>query len=224
MIAEGLLKWMLDVLETYPVGLGANQLAHASVDAIELATAGWPKTWRDLVGGLPKAKNPLSDEEATAELALTEEVLEAGTDERRAPLRSAQAAVELLAVLFRQCSKEREFLADQYRSDNPAARSFVNEMAFLDDQGDTPVSDLLVRIFRERILNRHLWVAMRKLQYQSDYTFLVETDDGRVRLRAKDGPVLTNPRLRTALTFLRDIHLVDENGLTKRGERLAESA
>jgi hypothetical protein len=64
---------------------------------------------------------------------------------------------------------------------------------------------------------------MRKLQYQRDYTFLVETDDGRVRLRAKDGPVLTNPRLRTALTFLRDIHLVDENGLTKRGEHLAEA-
>jgi len=153
-------------------------------------------------------------------------VLEAGTDERLAPLRSAQAAVELLAVLFRQCRKARTFLAGEYRGDNPEAtgRSFVSELAFLDGQGDTPVSDLLMRVFKERILNRHLWVAMRKLQYQRDYTFLVETDDGRVRLRAKDGPVLTNPRLGPALTFLRDIHLIDENGLTKRGERLAEVA
>jgi hypothetical protein len=222
---ESLLKWLLDVLETYPAGLGADQLAHAAVDEMELAKTGWPKTWGKLVSNLPTAKNPLSEDEATAEFALTAEVLQAGTDERRAPLRSALAAVELLAVLFRKCHQERAFLASQFGGDHPeaAGRSFVNELAFLGDQDDTPVSDLLVRIFKERILNRHLWVAMRKLQYQRDYTFLVETDDGRVRLRAKDGPVLTNPRLGPALTFLRDIHLVDPNGLTKRGERLAES-
>jgi len=46
----------------------------------------------------------------------------------------------------------------------------------------------------------------------------------RMRLRAKDGPVPTNPRLRPALTFLRDLHLVDKSGLTKRGRRLAGAA
>jgi hypothetical protein len=159
-------------------------------------------------------------------LALSGEVMEAGTGAEKAPLRSAQAAVELLAVLFRQCNDRRAFLAKQHGGDQieGAARSFANEMAFLEAHADVPLRDLLVRVFRERILNRHLWVAMRKLQYQRDYTFLVEMDDARMRLRAKDGPVFTNPRLRPALTFLRDIHLVDENGLTKRGERLAEGA
>jgi hypothetical protein len=48
---------------------------------------------------------------------------------------------------------------------------------------------------------------------------LYEADNGRVRLRGKDGPVFTNPRLGPALTFLADIHLLDAQGLTERGRR-----
>jgi hypothetical protein len=129
-------------------------------------------------------------------------------------------------VLARQCAGDRKFFSAQHGGDHPDApgRSFASELAFLDGQGNTPIPDLLRLIFRKRILQRHLWVAMRKLQYQRDYTFLVETHDGRLRLRAKDGPVPTSPRLGPALTFLRDLHLVDENGLTKRGSRLASAA
>jgi hypothetical protein len=220
---EALLKWLLDVIETYPGGLGADQLVAAAVDALDIERAGWPTTWRRLVDALPKARNPLSEEEATSEWMLSAEVMEAGTGAKKAPLRSAQAAVELMAVLFRQCNEQRAFIAKQHGGDHvdAAARSFANEMAFLEANADIPLRDLLVRVLRERILNRHLWVAMRKLQYQRDYTFLVESDEGRMRLRAKDGPVFTNPRLGPALTFLRDIHLVGEDGLTKRGETLA---
>jgi hypothetical protein len=223
---EALLKWLLDVIETYPDGLGADQLVAAAVDALDIEGAGWPTTWRRLVDALPKARNPLSEEDATSEWMLSAEVMEAGTGAEKAPLRSAQAAVELMAVLFRQCNEQRAFIAKQHGGDHvdAAARSFANEMAFLEANADIPLRDLLVRVFRERILNRHLWVAMRKLQYQRDYTFLVESDDGRMRLRAKDGPVFTNPRLGPALTFLRDIHLVGEDGLTKRGETLAHAA
>jgi hypothetical protein len=39
---DGLLKWLLDVLETHPAGLGADQLAGAAVDALDIAKAGWP--------------------------------------------------------------------------------------------------------------------------------------------------------------------------------------
>ena len=42
--------------------------------------------------------------------------------------------------------------------------------------------------------------------------------------RAKDGPVLTNPRLDNALSFLRDVHLLDDSGLTDTGRALAEAA
>ena len=46
--------------------------------------------------------------------------------------------------------------------------------------------------------------------------FLIETDDGLVRLRDKDGPVYTNPRLPVRPSDLRDIHLLDDGGLTPR--------
>jgi hypothetical protein len=44
-----------------------------------------------------------------------------------------------------------------------------------------------------------------------------------LRLRDVDGPVFTNPRLGPALTFLRDIHLIDDQGLTNRGARAVGS-
>jgi hypothetical protein len=198
----------------------------AAMDRLEISQTSWPKTWSKLVSGLPKASHCLDADESTSELALSWEVMEAGTDERQAPVRSAQAAVELLAVLGRQFADERKFLAAQHGGDNPNApgRSLATELAFLDQHSGTSIPDLLRLILKNRILQRHLWIAMRKLQYQRDYTFLVETHEGRLRLRAKDGPAPSNPRLGPALTFLRDIHLFNEDGLTKRGDRLASAA
>jgi hypothetical protein len=223
---EALLKWLLDTLEGHPAGLGANQLVAAAVDALAFDDAGWPKTWRRLVADLPEARNVLSKDEPASELALSDDVMTAGTGAERAPLRSAQAAVELLAVLFRRCNGERPFLARQHGVGRAGdtARSLPVELAFLESLQDISLRDLLRRVLRERVLDRHLWVAMRKLQYQRDYTFLVENEEGRMRLRAKDGPVFTNPRLAPTLTFLKDIHLIDGNGLTNRGQRLAGAA
>ena len=65
-----------------------------------------------------------------------------------------------------------------------------------------------------------MWIALRKLRYQGDYTFLLEPDNGRVRLRDMDGPVYTNPRLGPAVTFLRDIGLLNAEGLTADGLRV----
>ncbi|MDA9420975.1 hypothetical protein [Bradyrhizobium sp. CCBAU 53380] len=226
MAYEALLKWLLDTLELHQSGLTTDQLIDAALERLDIAQAGWPERWSEIVAELPQASHCLASDEPTSELALNFAILEAGTDEGQAPVRSAHAAVELLAVLARQCAGDRKFFAAQHGGDHPDApgRSFASELSFLDGQGNTQIPDLLRLIFKKRILQRHLWVAMRKLQYQRDYTFLVETHDGRLRLRAKDGPVATNPRLGPALTFLRDLHLVDENGLTKRGSRLASAA
>jgi hypothetical protein len=57
----------------------------------------------------------------------------------------------------------------------------------------------------------------------NDYTFLIESDDGRVRFRAGNGPVLTNPRLGPAITFLEDIHLIGAAGVTAQGKSLIEA-
>jgi len=79
-------------------------------------------------------------------------------------------------------------------------------------------------MIEDRVIRRHLWVGLRKFRAQGDYTFLIETDDGRVRRRAVDGPVFTNPRLGPALTFLRDVHLIDDKGLTALGEKLVSAS
>lgn len=84
---------------------------------------------------------------------------------------------------------------------------------------EQPIEHALAELIKQRILDRHLAVAFQKMR-AGDYTFLFELDDGRLQLRRKAGPVLTNPRLRPAITFLRDIHLLDDNGLTPAGRRL----
>jgi hypothetical protein len=55
-----------------------------------------------------------------------------------------------------------------------------------------------------------------------DYTFLFEANDGLLRLRSKYSPVLTTPRLGPAITFLEDVGLLDEQGVTARGATLLE--
>ena len=103
-------------------------------------------------------------------------------------------------------------------------RSLVTELRFLDEHRQEDFSKFIARLIEERVIRRHLWVGLRKFKYQGDYTFLIETDDGRVRRRAMDGPVFTNPRLGPAITFLRDIHLIDDNGLTARGREVLGAA
>ncbi len=197
------------------------------MDALDAAGAGWPGTWRQLVAALPPAANPQSRSERTSERALSAAALEAGRGEERSEVASARAAIELLAVLHRRCEPRRALVASELGGDGidgAAFRSLASELAFLDDHQDAPLEQTLTRLLRERVLERHLWVAMQKLRHQGDYTFLVEADDGKMRVRAKDGPVPTNPRLDNALTFLRDIHLLGPSGLTGPGRELAEAA
>ena len=172
------------------------------------------------------AANSQSRTEQKSERALSEVVLNAGRGEERADVASARAAIELLAVLHKRCAPNRTLLAVELGGegiDGAAFRSLASELAFLDAHQDAPLNQTLIRLMRERVLDRHLWVAMQKLRHQGDYTFLLEADDGKIRVRAKDGPVLTNPRLSNALTFLRDIHLLGPSGLTELGRKLAEA-
>jgi len=97
----------------------------------------------------------------------------------------------------------------------------VSELAFLDAHETMPLPRLLDRIIGERVIGRHLQVALNKLQFQGSHTFLFESDEGRLRPRNVDGPAFTNPRLDSAITFLKDINLLDKNGLTDRGRALA---
>lgn len=221
---EALLKWILDTVEGHTTGIEPSRAIAEAVDALDAAGAGWPGTWRQLVAALPLATNPQSRSEQTSERALSDAALDAGRREERSEVANVRAAIELLAVLHRRCAPDRALLASELGGegiDGAAFRSLASELAFLDAHQDAPLGQTLIRLLRERVLDRHLWVAMQKLRHQGDYTFLLEADDGKIRVRAKDGPVLTNPRLENALMFLRDIHLLGPSGLTELGRELA---
>ena len=137
----------------------------------------------------------------------------------------ALSALRLLAVLCLRTHSARSTVHEQFKGlDDSAFHSLWTELNFLDQHVDDPLERFIARLIEQRIMRRHLWVAMRKLRYQGDYTFLIEADNGRVRLRGKDGPVFTNPRLAPAITFLKDILLIDKNGLTSDGRRVLAEA
>jgi hypothetical protein len=102
--------------------------------------------------------------------------------------------------------------------------TLVTEQAFLSRLPSVAFPAAVSALMRERIINRHLWVAHLKFRYQGDYTFLLEADEGRVRLRAPSGPVFTSPRLGPALSFLSDLRLIDDNGLTTAGQNVVGAA
>jgi hypothetical protein len=221
---EALLKWVLDTIEAHTAGIEPGLAIAEAVSDLGIAEAGWPDTWRQLVAALPLAVNPHSRTERTSERRLAQSTLDAGRGAQRADVASARAAIELLAVLHQRCAPHRDLLAKQLGAEGAAFRSLASELSFLDAHQDMPLAETLARFLRDRVLERHLWVALQKLRYQGDYTFLVEADQGKLRVRAKDGPVLTNPRLDNALSFLRDVHLLDDSGLTDTGRALAEAA
>ena len=100
---------------------------------------------------------------------------------------------------------------------NDAFHSLLSERAFLRRYESHDFWGLIARLVEERVIRRHLAVAMRKLRQQKDYTFLIESQNGRLRRRKQDGPVYTNPRLQPAITFLKDIHILGGQGLTSHG-------
>jgi hypothetical protein len=123
--------------------------------------------------------------------------------------------LKLLAVVVKRIEANGAAMhAELGHLDREGFHSLVTEMAFLDTGKDERFTRIVARIIEERVIKRHLWVAHRKFRYQADYTFLIEVDDGRVRPRSQSGPVFTNPRLGPAITFLRDLRLIDSHGVT----------
>lgn len=215
---EALLKYMLDVLVDQPAGMSPRRLVERCTDGIAAAMDSPPASWAAWIARTVPRQNAW-DEDPASDFALAAEVMGAGRNERRhCGPQTALAAIRLLGILHRRLQDEDHDLhAALGGLPDPMFRSLLTEHRFLDQRSDADLRATLFALLEERVLARHLWVAMRKLRYQNDYTFLVEMDDGLVRLRALDGPVYTTPRIGSALTFLRDCHLVGANGLTQQG-------
>lgn len=222
-----ILKLALDVLGGSTTGMPLEALVGQSTSRLMAALSGYAtENWADLCASLTPASDPVSDKDPMSEVSLQRAALSSARLETLASEDSARCSIVLLAVLHKRFGGLVERIAHELPvlAHGDFLRSLVTELRFLDEHAGEPLKVLLARIVRQRVLDRHLWVAIQKFRGPGDYTFLLESDDGRVRLRQKDGPVLTNPRLSSAVTFLEDIHLLSANGTTQAGLRLIQAA
>ena len=220
---ETLLKFTLDTLGDYPSGITLSRLIPLCVNQLAQSLTDTPLTWPAYRDAITLAPNAYDSQDAGSEAALSSAIIRAGrSDETVCAPETAAKAITLLAILHRRVRDESHDMTEPLGVFDPDAfRSLLSETRFLEHHSDENFRATLEKLLEERIIRRHLWVALRKLRHQGDYTFLIETDEGRLRLREKDGPVYTNPRLGPAISFLQDINLLDENGLTDLGKEAA---
>ncbi|WP_434718078.1 hypothetical protein P5W98_14290 [Paraburkholderia sp. A1BS-2L] len=220
-----LLKYLLDVLGGSPSGMSMGRLLSAIVPRITAELGEDVLTWQHLVDSIEMAKNAWSDGPA-AEWMLQNAITARASDVALSTSECAANALRLLAVLYARFIDQLERMQSELPvlSRSPYLPSIVSELNYFKARAGESISDILNRLLRERIIERHLWVAIQKLRSQGDYTFLLETDDGKVRVRQKDSPSFTNPRLAPAISFLGDIYLVDDSGLTAAGKKILEAA
>jgi hypothetical protein len=215
---ESLLRYLLEVLTEHPGGVPMAPLLTTVVTRLLAVPKHCPATWADLEKSVPVPQNAWSNDE-DAEYSLCTELLAPKAAQALTAPR-AYLALRLLALLGKRLRPERERIASVLA---PFARersqTVLSELAFMDDRHDLPVEQALAQFIRQRVVDRHLAVALQKMR-GGDYTFVFEIDEGRVRWRAPAAAVLTNPRLRSAIAFLRDIHLLDDGGITDLGRKV----
>jgi len=222
---ETLLKSLLNQLEAYPTGCPLDQLISEAVSKVRACLKINPRDWSAFVVAQHLSKNAASTTDTNSEWMLTRHSWIGQNRHGMSDSEQCASAVHVLAVVQKRMAPRRaEVMAELSSLDPQGFHSLLTELTFLEQNASLGFEDLLKRLYLERVVRRHLWVAMRKLRYQGDYTFLIDTDDGLVRKRGDDGPVWTGPRLGNAITFLEDIGLLGEKGATERGHRELEAA
>jgi hypothetical protein len=215
---ETLLKYVLDLLESYPAGITLAELIGESVENLRSSVDNWPNTWESHILQTPT-------DEPESEKSLSTSSLKAARPKRLCSPEGAWHALELLAVVHARARDVKQEIHNEFKRFDPAVfHTLLSEIDFLESHSSDDFVVTLKKLIEQRILKRHLWIALKKLRYQGDYTFLMECDEGRVRLRAKDGPVFTNPRLVRAVSFLKDTHLIDGEGISEQGRRVLGAA
>jgi hypothetical protein len=222
---ETLLKFALDTLETYPAGISLATLIGRCVSRIEEEAPSVPASWKQFVAETKPAANPWKADDEDAEAHLADFAGVGAGENEVCPPESAWAALQLIAVVSQRARQRSELIAAELGGLNQEGfHSLVTEGAFLSSIQQLSFSGALAQLIEQRVIKRHLWVAHRKFRHQGDYTFLIEADEGLLRLRATSGPVFTNPRIGSALGFLADLYLIDDTGLTALGRKLVAAS
>ena len=211
----GLLRHSLDVLGTDPAGLEPVTLIDTAADQAIDALFG--------IEDLAHAPTAIWEDVVAAAAGANARALEKSLSGLRAPAvapaPTIAAALQLIAVVQARVEARADLSSEVARRFQMGAfgRALTTELAFLQARGAMSVTDLIRELIAQRIVNRHAQVAAQKFVRQRDYTFLFEQADGRLRRRGVYDPVLTTPRLGPAITFLRDMGLLDGAGLTSTG-------
>lgn len=216
---ESLLRFVLEVLSEFPGGIALDELLREVVGRLLGVPEHAPSTWAELEKSVTVSDNAWS-EEPDAEWLLVETLMGVRIE---APFTAdiAYQALRLLAVLSRRLRPECDQIAKVLApAKHETSQTIFTEPQFVWMRKELPIEQTLAQLIQKRVLDRHLSVAFQKMR-AGDYTFLFEMDEGRLRFRKKAGPVLTNPRLGPAIRFLHDIHLLDNDGITNAGMRVA---
>ncbi|OIR00310.1 hypothetical protein GALL_175620 [mine drainage metagenome] len=201
---EAILSAALTLLETAP--RRRMTLADLTDELIGFAELAGDQTWEDFSLGLAD-EAAAAREHAQAMLSAMEE---GETAEQ------VRLAVTLIAILYDRSSAAKS-LIEEALSGADYFQSLRTEVQFLDRARTGWASRVIADLIRERVLKRHMWVASRKFRNQKAYTFHMEPEEGQLRYRSHFRVSPSSPRLDQALRFLRDINLIDENGITERG-------
>ena len=138
--------------------------------------------WESFLAAHPAPANCLDPNEHTGEFHLQRELMRKMRLDGVCEPADAWLAVKLLAVLYNRVRSSPEDPGEELgKLDASLVRSLVTERRYLDVHAKEDFTAFIARLIEERIIRRHLWVGLRKFRAQGDYTFLIETDDGRVR-------------------------------------------
>lgn len=87
------------------------------------------------------------------------------------------------------------------------SKNFASFRKFMFESVDREAADVYADILSNWVVGQHIRVAMRKLRHQTQTTFKVAIEDGRYIFIEDFDPTYTNPRLKQAFRFLRDLGL-----------------
>ena len=195
---------MIDAAPRRRMSLG--ELTDELGDYVEIASG---VSWDDFSTAINAAADTASAQKyATAML----DAMNAGDTSEQ-----VQNAISLIAILSEKAMAETA-LVEEALSGADYFQSLRTEANFLDRNRSVDARRVISDLIRERVLKRHLWVASRKFRNQKAYTFHMEPEEGVLRYRAPIRVSPSSPRIDQALRFLRDISLIDNDGVTPIGQ------
>lgn len=212
----GVFRWSLDVLGRYDGQFNFSGLA------LESATALLDECGISLDGAWTDFVSRYASQDACRDLSRD---LGSISDAGGMTAAKALSSLKLIATLQARLADRHDLRAvlDQCFGPDTRMRSVRSEIEFLEAKASLPLIEFIATFLEHRILRRHYAVALQKFRNR-DYTFLFDSQDGRLRRRATYTPVLTTPRLGPAVNFLRDCGCLRELGLTDLGRSYADAA